>query len=586
MRRLFLTTWFYSLIFGLFVFLFFAFIYPYHLHYQEQFQMFLFSDDYLLQYLSKPGGLSDYLGNFFTQFFFYSQIGAIILAFLLVFLQRLVWEISLLMGVDKRFFVLSFIPSIFYLGLLCDESYLTGGLVSILLITSAILVYSRINKSRWKMGYFFIVMPLLYWVAGGLFILLFLFAVIRELKVRQMKSLWLITFILSGLIISVGFPLICKYFFLQYPLAKAFVGVNYYRYPVNLPYLIGVTGILIVLIPYITAFLSKTFKGISRFAILTPVVIVIVGSGFFIQALADMDKENIMEYDFYARMRKWDEIIQKAGDKAPKTPLSVTCLNLALAKNDQLGERMFEFYQKGTGGLIPDFRKDYTILLIAGEVYYHLGFFNTAQRSAFKAMEALSDYQKSFRGLKRLTEKATIKGNYDVVEKYLGILQQTIFYRVWALRISENLEDEDFIEQHPEWGLLRSLSLKEDFLFSGKEKDMMLGILFTDNRRHRMAFEYLLAYTLLEGNLQNFVRYFPLNESIGYRNIPKHFQEALLLAWDFSKEKQVQNIPYSIDSNVMKSFQEFKTMYRNNIGKNKMRELFSDTYWYYYFYRK
>ena len=566
-------------------FLFFAIIYPFHLHYQEQFQLFLFSDSYLFRYLSKPGGVADYLGNFFTQFFFYAWGGALILAILLTLLQRLVWVISSSLGADKRFFALTFIPSLLYMGLLCNESYLLGGLMAMLLMAAFIYFYNVIDTIPRRMVYFFVALPFLYWVAGGLFILLFLFAVLKELRNGQIQSLWLLVFILGGVILSVALPVICQYSFLQYPLPKAFVGVNYYRYPINLPYMVAVTGLLLVLIPFGMAYMSKALPKISPLGIMSPIVVVIAGAGIFIQSMSDFQKENIMEYDFYARMRKWDAIIGKAENQNPQTPLSVTCLNLALAKKNQLGERMFEFYQKGTGGLIPDFQKDYTIPMVAGEVYYHLGFINTARRYAFEAMEALPDYQKSSRALKRLTETAIIKGDYDLVEKYLRILQKTVFYRVWALRIGENMDDELFIERHPEWGPLRNLSLKEDFLFSEKEKDMMLGILFTDNRRHRMAFEYLLAHTLLEGNLRDFMRYFPLMKSIGYRKIPKHFQEALLFVWDLSEKKRMNDIPFAIDRDIQESYKDFRRMQRNSAGKSEIKDHFSDTYWYYYHYR-
>ena len=120
-----------SLVFGLMVFAFFAFLYPFHLNYQEQYQMFLFSPDYFFQFVAKPGGFSDFTGNFFTQFFFYSFVGAIIIAISLTLLQRTVWFISQRLGAKSLFVPITFIPSLLYWGLLCDENYLFGGLVVI-----------------------------------------------------------------------------------------------------------------------------------------------------------------------------------------------------------------------------------------------------------------------------------------------------------------------------------------------------------------------------------------------------------------------------------------------------------------------
>ena len=58
--------------------------YSYHFFYIEQFQLFMFSEDYLFETIFHPGGLSIYLGEFFIQFFYYPLVGEIITAFLLV----------------------------------------------------------------------------------------------------------------------------------------------------------------------------------------------------------------------------------------------------------------------------------------------------------------------------------------------------------------------------------------------------------------------------------------------------------------------------------------------------------------------
>ena len=67
-----------------------------------------------------------------------------------------------------------------------------------------------------------------------------------------------------------------------------------------------------------------------------------------------------MKYDYLTRMKQWSKIIKAAENKEPNSPFSVTCLNLALAKTGQLGDRMFHFYQNGTEGLIPTFQRDFT----------------------------------------------------------------------------------------------------------------------------------------------------------------------------------------------------------------------------------
>ena len=63
---------------------FFQFWYPYHFFYQEQNQLFLWSQDYLVTYFDKSGGLAGLVGDFLTQFFYYLYMGATILALCLL----------------------------------------------------------------------------------------------------------------------------------------------------------------------------------------------------------------------------------------------------------------------------------------------------------------------------------------------------------------------------------------------------------------------------------------------------------------------------------------------------------------------
>ena len=96
-----------SSIFCVAVLLFFGLIYPQHLHYQEQYQLFLFDSNYVWDIIREPGGVADLLGRFCTQFFLYAWVGAAIVALLLSAVQLLTLQ---LMGTNKLY-GLSFIPS-------------------------------------------------------------------------------------------------------------------------------------------------------------------------------------------------------------------------------------------------------------------------------------------------------------------------------------------------------------------------------------------------------------------------------------------------------------------------------------------
>ena len=69
-----------TVIFGLVVYCFWRYRYPFALTYQEQFQLFLFDNDYFIERIGEPGGLARYIGEFLTQFYNSPTLGAAILA--------------------------------------------------------------------------------------------------------------------------------------------------------------------------------------------------------------------------------------------------------------------------------------------------------------------------------------------------------------------------------------------------------------------------------------------------------------------------------------------------------------------------
>ena len=62
------------------LFFFWDVLYPCYLSYQEQFQLFLFDSNYFMERVIVPGGLADYIAEFFTQFYYIAFVGACIIA--------------------------------------------------------------------------------------------------------------------------------------------------------------------------------------------------------------------------------------------------------------------------------------------------------------------------------------------------------------------------------------------------------------------------------------------------------------------------------------------------------------------------
>lgn len=563
-------------LFGAIVFIFFSQFYAGHLHYQEQFQLFLFDSFYCQERIATPGGFAEYIAEFFTQFYYHSWLGAIIIAGLLIALQQLVWHTAKGFKNNPSYYPLTFIPSIAMWAFLCDENSMLAFLISVIISLMATASFRWINSLIHRLIYGVILLPILYWCIGGAFYITIALAILQALYTTNKASQkGLFAVVVVG--IGIACPLLVKDY-MQFPLTNLFLGIGYYRFPNVLPYTTLITMALTIIVPLLFAWLPKTKEWSS-------IALIIVMAGVTIPTInfsANMSKEEIMTYDYLARKQYWQQIIEKAEQKEPSSPLSVVALNLALGKTGQLGERMFEFYQKGTQGLFIEFERDYTSPLITGEVYYHLGMINTAQRHAFEAMEAIPNFRKSVRGFKRLAETNLINGEYEAASKYINALAKTTYYRKWANHAKTFLYDENKISMNPEWGYLRGMRYPKDFLFSPTEKDMMLGFLITHNTRNKMAFEYLLAYTLLNKDMEAFMRYYPLGRSMGYKQIPRSYQEALSMVWS-QQNSSFDGIPWSISPAVKSSMTDFARIYSQGQQSSQaiLGEKYGDTYWNY-----
>lgn len=184
--------------------------------------------------------------------------------------------------------------------------------------------------------------------------------------------------------------------------------------------------------------------------------------------------------------------------------------------------------------------------------------------------------------LQRLAQTNLINGDYEVARKYLVALQKTLFYRDWANETLALMGDEKAIARHPEYGRLRQSAYRQNFYFSDHVTPEMLQSLFADNNDNRLAYEYLMAYCLLTGDLDTFANNVGFGEKLGYRAIPRHFQEALLL-WCSLKHEKNEQLNAMINPDIAKRFGQFCSYIKTPTAtRDGVAQYFGDTYWFYF----
>ena len=433
-----------TLFFGVAVLLFFGLAYPHHLHYQEQYQLFLFDNTYVWDIVRHPGGVADLLGRFCTQFFLFAWVGALIIAVLLSLIQVLMLRLikwGWLYG-------LTFLPSFLLWLFLLDENALMGGVWAVLLTLLVISGCLLLPKGWLRRIAILVAIPILYWMALG--------------------------------------------------------GSHYYRYPTVIPYLLYGAWLSAIILPLIVHFCKV--QGLWLKVQGSTFLLVAVVMGTLVWKNANFKAEKVMQYDFMARFQQWNRILATANAEKPNNQIGVTVQNLALAMHGMLADHLFDYNQNGIAGLLPDVQSDATSPLPTAEAFYQLGMIYVAQRTVFEAQEAILDFQKSARCYQRLAQTNLINGSYEVARKYLMALQKTLFYREWANETLLLLGNEEAIAKHPEYGRLRQCAYDKDFYFSDHVTPEMLESLYSHNTDNRLAFEYLKAYYMLTGDRESYTK--------------------------------------------------------------------------------
>ena len=573
MKNLMIKTWkpLLSLLFGVAVVIFWAVPYVGGLCFQEQYQMFLFDTGYFLERIVLPGGLADYISEFLVQFYYMPVLGGAIIALLLMGIQAAVWGLMKQYGARHDFpgYLLSFLPSIALWCAMGDQNVLLSFVVALFGALVIGWIHNRFHNRLVKVVFELVSTALVYWFLGPVVFLYAALMIGDTLKNAQQKDS-----ILSGIGYSAGILILTIAWILlttqtlQYPLYRIFAGLNYYRYPGTispLPFVVMVWAVVIPflgMIPCHRKSLQKLQQ--SKVVIVLSYVLVIVASWFGIKASFDEMTYDLIDYDFLVRTEQWDKIIEKAEKKPATTPLSVSCVNLALSQKGMLADRLFEFYQNGGEGLFPTFTRDMISPVSTAEIFFRLGMVNDAERYMFEAQEAIPNYRKSARLTRRIIECEIINGNYQVAAKLLRRLQKTLFYSNWANQTMALLGNEKAINRHPIYGKLRKYrEKKQDFLFSDREMDQMLGLLFLNDNHNKMAYEYLMCYELLQRDMEKFMQYYPLGRFVGYDHIPRSFQEILIGNW-MKTHSDPRTIPYSVDAQNVNNTLNFIQLYMQN----------------------
>lgn len=491
-----------TLIFFILAYWFWAFPYRASLSYREQMQLFLTTSGYFQQFLSWPGGIITYAGEFLTQFFNNYYIGAALIALLLTLTVTVTKNVcnKISPATSAPFnLTLSFIPAI-ALWLYLGNPAVTMSFVLAIVISMSFCLILPENKASYPI--IILCLTFLYWFIGPACAITTLLAIIHRFTLKTDARDKIVFTIIT--IATVAANILIWSRFLTYPFSYQLIGRGYLLIPDSLTN--GQPAVMAAcIVAPLTALLLRKTK--SNIPVIATAIAIIAISVIAYPYCYDKATHKLINYDYYVRTNNWQGLLDYAQKNAPDLPLSVSATNLALGMTGQLDSQAFRYFQNGPEGLVPVFSKETLSSFTTGEILFQLGMINDAQRFYFEGMEAIPNYNKSSRAVRRLAETAMMRGDVKVAEKYLNLLTHTFFYKKWAKRNLKLLHTSGGIDNHPLYGTLKRRSPDKDYMYSEGEIDKSLGQMYMKDQSNALAKQYLIVYPLLERNLDKFMQY-------------------------------------------------------------------------------
>jgi len=558
---------------------FFALFFQYHIYFIEQLQIFIPDLSYVHSYLVKPAFLSSWIGDFLTQFYYLKGAGAVIIAGSLLTLLITIKGLIKKFPSAMIFQLLPLIPVIFSWIALCDPEFPLSVVISLIISVLVTLIYISIKSDRVRLLSCIFLIPFLYCAAGSGFYILTITGIFFELlrsgsKIRQLNSFILI-------LITAVIPYLLKgHFLLTAGQAYGYLS-EMTKTPLFLHYLPLISSAIVISAVIILLKRIERIPAYIGLQILVILVILLPG----ITIVTSFDLEKILRLDHEARNDRWEKVINLSERYKMRNNLSAYYTNMALSKLGVMPDELMEHYQPAATGLfIPvNANENYLTITLSNEVYWHLGDVNASQHSALLGM-IFSPRARNSRLMKRLVKINIVNGEYAAAEKFITILEKTLFHRGWASEKRRYLFNEQECSGS-KWIIdKRTVIPSRDLLKKGNEYVKTLRMLLDNNPDNRMAADYLLCFHLLSKDVETFASDFKKYYSPG-RSIllPKVYQEGLLVNIAAGKKTPEDYKNYRFTPAIVKEMADYTMAFEENNGKGSaLIDKYSKTYWFYY----
>ncbi len=583
---------FYFLVFFLFLFFYYLLVFDSYLYYHNHQPIFLFDKTYLKEFLLYPGGPVELITQFFFQFFYFNLFGAFFISAIFISIFIIIYKLIKKIGDFKYSLILSFLPVALLLVIQNRYNFPLVITVKYLFALIFSLIYVKISN-RYKFFIILLSFLIYYFLGGWPYLFYVVICVLQELLFSKNREKYIYA-VLNSLVYFIYPYIAVRYLFMinikeayLYIVAYKLCGWPFYFNPDLCFYLFFfsfpvIQICLFIYLKYIKAKIKKRDSSPAGiyYILIQSIFIILAAVLILIFSFDRQGKKNI-QIDYLAEQGRWDELLNISRGMEEYTIPVMFNVNRALYHTGQLLDNLFYYPQKIGADVLFLENFDRPGAIPTTDLYFDLGHIKAAQVMAYEGQTKLG-YNP--RMLKLIIISNIISEEYDIAKKFLDILNKSILHKRWVKYYRNYLLNESLIRSDSLIRLKRKLMPKFDFFITSKNSEVDLVGLLKEKGNNKMAFEYLMAYYLLENRLEDLLEHLDHFKKLGYRKYPRHIEEALLLISIVDPSKNVK-IEYSINQQTIKQFKQFYTILsgsRDKIEAQKaLKKEFRSTYWYY-----
>jgi hypothetical protein len=331
----------------------------------------------------------------------------------------------------------------------------------------------------------------------------------------------------------------------------------------------------------------KTIKNKElRKSIFVIQIILLISVSAVVVLSFDKQKNKQLKIDYFSDQNMWGRLLDTAA-KLSDQSYNIYCnydVNLALYHTGQLPNKMFAFPQKAEALLlnVGTDKPPSIVFLKKSKLFFELGDTGTAERLAHEFIEMRGNCPFA---LEHLAYINIVKGQTENAKVFLEKLSKNIVYRNRARNILESLKADPQLLTNEYLNRIRSFACEFDNTGELGLEDFLTKTLQKNNK---MAFEYLMAHYLLTCQLEKIVTNLKLLTVFEYKQLPYHYEEALLL-YQALEGKKIRIQDYKTNSETIEKCKEFDSAYgryggeQNKIAAMKaLEQKFSQDYIFYY----